>query len=310
MARVLWTQKQNFGPSPRWGHAMVFDSARQRTLLFGGRLGDVELAGDTWEWDGHSWVQVSDLGPKPRYRHKLADDSTRERIILFGGRAATTGPSTNETWEWDGAEWVQLTDTGPALEHGSTAMVYDKTRQRVVLFGCDLGLVRSETWEWDGEEWTQQEDVGPPARLQTALTYDTSRSRTVLFGGTLGSDGMKVLGDTWEWDGTTWTQQADFGPDPRREHAIAFDDSRKRVVLFGGVAHRLNSAGGITPAYLGDTWEWDGSRWLQRQNMGPQARINHALSYDPGRKRVILFGGGIGADFLGDTWEFAERPST
>jgi hypothetical protein len=288
---------------------MVFDNARQRTLLFGGRLGDAELAGDTWEWDGHNWIQVSDIGPKGRYRHKMADDSTRERIILFGGRVTTTGASTSETWEWDGAEWVQLSDTGPALENGSTAMVYDKTRERVVLFGSGPSLERSETWEWDGEEWTQQGDVGPPARFHTAMAYDGTRSRTVLFGGSPVNDATKVLGDTWEWTGANWTQQADFGPDPRSEHALAFDDSRNRVVLFGGRTQKPGPAGGVAPVYLADTWEWDGSRWLQRQNMGPQPRINHALSYDLGRKRAILFGGAMGADFLGDTWEFGERPS-
>ena len=52
MGRLLWTQKQDFGPRPRWGHAMTFDSARARTLLFGGRLGDVQFAGDTWGTPG------------------------------------------------------------------------------------------------------------------------------------------------------------------------------------------------------------------------------------------------------------------
>ncbi len=308
MVKLLWTQKQNFGPRPRWGHAMVFDSARQRTMLFGGRLvASDELVGDTWQWDDRHWVQVSDLGPKGRYRHKMADNSTRQRIILFGGRVAPTGPPTNETWEWDGAEWVQLTDTGPWLEHGSTAMVYDKTRDRIMLFGADPGLLHSETWEWNGDEWTQQEDVGPSARFYAGTAYDSSRNCTVLFGGSL-QDGT-VLGDTWEWDGMNWKQQADFGPDPRREHAMMFDDSRNRVVLFGGITQRPNPAGGVTQSWLGDTWEWDGSRWLQRQNMGPQARINHALSYDSGRKRAILFGGTTdGGGLLGDTWEFAELP--
>jgi len=60
MGRFLWTQKQNFGPDARWAHAMIYHTARQRTLLFGGHLaGDEEYAGDTWEWDGQTWVQAS-----------------------------------------------------------------------------------------------------------------------------------------------------------------------------------------------------------------------------------------------------------
>ena len=307
MGRLLWTQKQDFGPRRRWGHAMTFDSARERTLLFGGRLGDVQFAGDTWEWDGHSWIQVSDLGPKGRYGHKMADESTRGRIILFGGRVVPDGPATNETWEWDGSEWVQLADTGPTLEHGSTAMVYDKTRQRIVLFGSGPARVRSETWEWDGEEWTQQGDVGPPPRFFTAMSYDSLRSRTVLFGGSL-ADGTSSSATVGSGTGRSGTSRPISGQIPRTEHAMTFDDSRNRIVLFGGWSQ--NPAGGSAQVLLGDTWEWDGSRWLERQNMGPQSRTNPALSYDSGRKRAILFGGAAGDSFLGDTWEFAERPST
>ncbi|MCK9619126.1 MAG: kelch repeat-containing protein [Methylobacter sp.] len=36
MSKFLWAQKSNFGPSPRAGHAMAFDSKRGRMVLFGG----------------------------------------------------------------------------------------------------------------------------------------------------------------------------------------------------------------------------------------------------------------------------------
>lgn len=53
-----WTQRQDIGPSPRWLHAVAYDSDRQRTVLFGGLssfapAGDPtlldRLLGDTWE---------------------------------------------------------------------------------------------------------------------------------------------------------------------------------------------------------------------------------------------------------------------
>lgn len=53
-----WTHRQDFGPSPRWGHAMAYDSARQRLVLFGGLtvfnpdpdpLLANHLVRDTWE---------------------------------------------------------------------------------------------------------------------------------------------------------------------------------------------------------------------------------------------------------------------
>ena len=47
-------------PSPRSGHALVFDPARGRIVLFGGldALTSTALA-DTWEWDGADWQQLT-----------------------------------------------------------------------------------------------------------------------------------------------------------------------------------------------------------------------------------------------------------
>jgi hypothetical protein len=37
MLKFLWTEKENFGPAPRYSHAMGYDSVRGRVVLFGGR---------------------------------------------------------------------------------------------------------------------------------------------------------------------------------------------------------------------------------------------------------------------------------
>jgi hypothetical protein len=80
MPRLLWTQRQDVGPSKRAGHAMAYDSARARVVLFGG----ADLR-DTWEWDGQIWIQVSNIGPSPRVNHAMAYDAARQRMVLFGG---------------------------------------------------------------------------------------------------------------------------------------------------------------------------------------------------------------------------------
>jgi hypothetical protein len=89
----------------------------------------------------------------------------------------------------------------------------------------------------------------------------------------------------------------------RNAHAMAYDDSRGRVVLFGGAD---------AAQVCGDTWEWDGRQWHQVSTSGPGPRTFPAMAYDSWRKRVVLFGGnrvlfGKGpqaGDFLGDTWEW------
>jgi hypothetical protein len=36
LVSLLWTQRQDIGPSARFGHALAYDQARNRTLLVGG----------------------------------------------------------------------------------------------------------------------------------------------------------------------------------------------------------------------------------------------------------------------------------
>jgi len=63
-------------------------------------------------------------------------------------------------------------------------------------------------------------------------------------------------------------------------------------VLFGG-----NHLG-----VLDDTWEWDGTDWLQRTPAHqPSARDGHAMAYDSARGVVVLFSG---YGLLSDTWEW------
>src|SRR5688500_5531731 len=83
-ARWLWTQKQDIGPSPRYGHAMAYDAARQRVALFGGLAGGI-ATNDTWEWNAGDWTQVSDMGPAPRWHPGMTYDDARQRFVLFGG---------------------------------------------------------------------------------------------------------------------------------------------------------------------------------------------------------------------------------
>lgn len=140
--------------------------------------------------------------------------------------------------------------------------------------------------------------AAPPARFHPAMAFDERRGRAVLFGGMDLSGGL--LGDTWIWDGASWTETAASGPAPRFGHAVAFDRRRNRVVLFGGTAGS---------DHFGDTWEWDGTAWARVASSGPSARGGAQMAYDSRRGRTVLFGG---ADFasgraFGDTWEWDGR---
>lgn len=185
------------------------------------------------------------------------------------------------------------------------AMAYDGTRGRVILFGgADASQVCADTWEWNGRKWVRVSLDGPGPRTFPAMTYDSLRRKVVLFGGNrvlFGSspEENKFLNDTWEWDGRRWVQVQDAGPSPRAEAAIAFDSRRGRVVLFGG-----HDRAGAAGTRLGDTWEWDGARWLEMKVTGPSPRNGAALAYDSARGKIVLFGGSTREAVSGETWEW------
>ena len=77
---------------------------------------------------------------------------------------------------------------------------------------------------------------------------------------------------------------------------MAYDAARQRIVLFGG---------GVSNTWLNDTWEWDGTNWIQcRPITSPPARGFHAMAYDAARRRIVLFGGWVFPQLLNDTWEW------
>jgi hypothetical protein len=243
-----WTQAEDVGPHKRFNHAMAYDSARSRIVLFGGRF-DQTSFGDTWLWDGEAWTQAQDTGPAPRDHPAAAFDSGRARLVLFGGISGAS--KHRDTWEWDGEAWTQVADTGPSARYGH-AMCFDRTAGRTILFG---GSEKLETWSWDGKRWTDLTDVGPPPSLYPALV-GTGRG-TILFGGNKyeSTSIQDDLGaETWELVGDDWTERQNMGPTGRYAHALAYDKARERVVLFGGTGWQgPGPTGGIAP--LGDTWE-------------------------------------------------------
>jgi len=301
MAHFLWTQKEDIGPAPRFGHAMCYDSVRQRTFLFGGS--GPELFGDSWIWSGELWTQVADTGPSPRRDHAMVFDAARSVALLFGG--ASERASLGDTWSWDGENWTQVEDTGPAVRSGH-AMAFDGSRSRVVLFGGDGATgPLGDTWEWDGNAWTQVEDTGPSPRSHHALAYDLTRQHTILFGGE-NAQGLG-FGDTWEWDGSNWTEIDDIGPSARTRAAAVSTDAQ--LVLFAGLS---GTSANPVPTLFGDSWVFQAGKWSERQDMGPVGRWGHAMVFDTQRRTVVLFGGHVGVtlddatEVVKDTWEHAE----
>jgi hypothetical protein len=145
---------------------------------------------------------------------------------------------------------------------------------------------------------SSQSSVG--RRTAHSLAYDTQRGKVVMFGGVSDNKLDPFPSSLWEWDGARWTCIASSGPPGRIDAFLAFDSTRKRLVLFGG---RLIGANRTQQHYL-DTWEWDGRAWAKLDDNGPGPRVHGAVSFDPDRQAVVINGGGDGKSLLGDIWEW------
>ena len=310
-------------PTHRSDHAMAYDEARGRVVLFGGLADGAQRMNDTWEWDGERWRRTATAGPPARNTHAMAYDSARQRIVLFGGLTRIDGTLTplDDTWEWDGDTWHEVETTTRPPARSDHAMAYDSARDRVVLFGGRPSVLDppfADTWEWDGTQWHEiTPEAAPPARHSHAMAFDASRGRTVLFGGVVEITGG--INDTWEWDGTQWHEvvaaSAPFAdpsvPMGRGGHALVYDGARQYVLLFGGFDAIANRRG--------DTWAWDGEEWTEPWPFGPSARTGHAMAYDEARGHIVLFGGYDGSrradthEWTGASWhavqDFAPSPS-
>jgi len=252
-----------------------------------------------------NWQQLN-LGvkPSPRGGAAYAYDSVHNKLMLFGGTCANYACS--DTWEYSNAAgWQSLNVTGPSAREESV-MVYDSARQRVILFGGHIwgGGYLADTWEYGGSQWQLIPTANAPTdRATQGMAYDAGRSKVVLYGGWHGDQqGINIFGDTWEYNGSNWTQvTTTVTPGQRTGVKLVYIPESGKILLFGGLAP--SSAQSLYP---NDTWMYDGEEWSQISTAtAPPGRYDHQMTYDPIRKTVVLFGG-YRADTgsLNDTWEF------
>ncbi len=283
-----WTRGEM--PS-RNGHAIAYDAARQRVVLFGGSSNGTVL-NDTWEWDGTNWTRMTPaVSPPARRDHAMVYDAARQRVVLFGGIVSSMN-YLNDTWEWDGITWTQRFPANSPSARYDHEMAYDAARQRIVLYGGSGGGFKTDTWEWDGTNWVERKPTTrPDVYWGHAMTYDAARQRVVVFGG---MDGSTHNNDLWEWDGTNWLKLFPIQKPPaRRNHSLAYDAVRQRVTLFGG--HDTYTF------YRGDVWEWDGANWSRPTPSESPGFIAGATAYDAARQRIVLFSSHFG-NIASETW--------
>ncbi len=134
-----------------------------------------------------------------------------------------------------------------------------------------------------------QNAAAAPRLINASMAYDIARKQLVIFGSWYSLNGFPTgmplpaspSAETWTLQNGKWTKLAPATSPPSRTWAgMAYDESRREIVLFGG--------GGFGLPLLGDTWTWNGATWSERRPpTSPPAASAPALVYDAKLGRVI-----------------------
>lgn len=280
-------------PPVRELHALAYDIARQRTVLFGGRNGTT-MYSDVWEWDGTNWTQrfptaanVADGTPVGRLGMTLVYDPVRQVVVMNAGMTqGTPDDPHNDTWEYNGSTWAKM--AGVTHDAILIPMTYDSTVGGIVAY---LPLVMQNRVYANGMWGTLPAGTGsgavtPRGRNGAVFVTDPDNNRVMMIGGAEYSCGAGTnCGDAFELveQGTTnsfyWkTIGVPYAPS---NAAAAYHAASHQVVIMGG---RL--AGNQLPENA--TWIFRINQW--RRLSEPGARVGCQMSYMPGVGTVV-FGG-------------------
>jgi hypothetical protein len=306
-------------PSARYCHAMAYDIADNRVVLFGGyNTSSNGFFADTWlfNYSDLKWynVTVAANSPDAVYLHAMAYDLADNQVVMFGG---TSGAPTQhaDTWLYN----LTLTTPIPAYSSVGTnisspapgnavkhyAYWTDTSGMSLYKFiwrssQCSNTSFGASGWSAVSSSWSNNTSA-VPSNCETGnnitwvmLANDTNR----MFNMTFGSYTLKAPVNKW-YNVTPATS-----PIARALPAIDYDLIDKRIVMFGGC-----NMSSCSTSPLNETWVYNYSenKWYNVTSAtSPIGRMYHGMVYDLVDNRFVMYGGmnGSSNSFYGDTWLF------
>ena len=287
------------------GSAMVYDSVRQRVVLFAAPYSGTSDS-RVLEYDGIDWEMKSPATVVQEHRYPaMFFDISLQKTILFGGYIGDYDVS-DDTYSWDGTDWTLLTPAQSPPPGAEYASAYSSAQSVGVITNgyYHQRYTRSwdsNTWLWNGTSWTPfSPDIRPSARFMTAMSWDSDRKRLVLFGGVIGYDAKSQCisqddtwafdDDTWEYDGNTWIQFSQSTSPPATECAMAYEPFSETTFL-------------VTRTRPVQTWRWNGSDWSLIATTPIDRDERPLLVYDTAGSRLIMLAFNKTYRWTGSDWQ-------
>lgn len=254
-----------------------------------------------WNFTGTAWRIVGTaLSPGLYDVGSMVDDPVVGGLLL-------TAPS---PWAFLSGAWSDIglhpVPLRSPYDYATPPLAYDARGGYVVYFRLN------ETWIFDNGNWTDisRKVTGHPTeRIGEAIAYDPASGTVVLFSGLAAHGyGGLGLGDTWEFNGTAWTNLSlSIHPSYLFGAEMTYDAKDGYLLLFGG------SSPGSMPQ-PNQTWEFSNGSWTQlHPKVAPPPRALEGLAYDAAAGYVLMYGGvtWAGSGFaqygsaLSDSWSFS-----
>ena len=301
-------------PGARSGHAVIFDSRRDRFLVIGGDYSSADSS--IWIFrseEDQPWLALrTGTAPYPGFNAALSQvaayDSLGDRVIAFDGHQAWSMPA-----QEPGA-WVQL---GPAAATGWPSQVgmgagvaIDSRRNRLIVSGGYAPYAHSAGFSLTGV-WTLSLDANPAwshlGDLPTssyghAAVYDAIRDELVVVGGMQVDDlprslhGLGAVAWSTPVDSVLrWTALSVVGdaglPGPPIAHST-FDPQADRLYLANDSlvwTRQIDSPG----------------PWTSIATSTPAPRITNPIAFDPVRHQLLALFASLPGSATVDAWALA-----
>jgi hypothetical protein len=279
------------GPKARYAFQTVWDSHKQRILLFGGETNpEFKIWDALWSFSPEKgeWTELKPEGKRPARRayHAACFDTKRNGIWLHGG---FNPDFLDDLWFFDSEKetWKEVVVKGakPSPRDGHDLYYNPKTDQLLLLGGLlDFAKfeLSDELWIYDiGKNSWSKKTSGPSARILYCGCLDVKGQRLFICGG-FGKGGEGVSGELWTYDiaKDRWDQAKEKRPNFAAGRMV-FVSEPDRLLIFGGADTNT------------EVWyDLKTAKWSAADKPAPApARSYHAMCQDPKSRRVYVLGG-------------------
>jgi hypothetical protein len=260
----------------------------------------------TPNWGRETIYDVST--PPGRYGSSMVWCSTQKVLLMFGGYNGTSG-YLGDTWTYNiyQKKWTQV-NNNPAIARLWHSMVYDSSRNRVVMYGGYLsgGAYSQETYEIDPSNlvagWVLRIALSLPGKLyHSAMTFCSYDNKVYLYGGIGGGTATNMF----TWDGTSWVNRAQTGVAPIiYGAAMIYDANSGYIIMFGGTGYESSTfTYNPNPIYNNMT--------LRVPILSPPGRSYHRMTaWSRMLNNPVIFGGQFSSVYRNDAWYYRYSSNT